>query len=487
MNHNIDEINATMCKKSLRHFVREFWDTVVPNELVWSNHMDVVCDEYQRVLERVFVRQPKENDIIFNVPPGTSKTMIISVMGTAWSFARMPSIRLFVGSYSKSAVSSIADNIKIVMTSEKYKNHFPDVLIRYDRNTLHEFKTTVNGHFYAFTVGGTLTSKHADAIIVDDPLNPKKALSTVEIQTANNVFDHTIPTRKVDKKVTPTILVMQRLSVNDPTGHLLAKNKNIRHVCLPAELSNDVNPPEYKSIYVDGLLDPNRLDAGIVFEMKMNLGSYNYAGQFAQRPAPFGGQIWQQWFVPIDDDKFPNSRLMTKYGTDWDLAYTDDEDNAANAYVTAGKIDEFIYIDDIGWDWLEFPQLIKWMNNFPSPHYIEAKASGKSAKQTLIKSGIPAIEVKPSSGDKVARARSVTPMVEAGMVFIRRSLIDRLYNDSKQGILQFPKSQWKDLADALAQSLHRLRKKGKISSGTSDGNSTPKPETRGNKSMVDML
>ena len=96
------------------------------------------------------------------------------------------------------------------------------------------------------------------------------------------------------------------------------------------------------------------------------------------------------------------------------------------------------------------------MKTKSASHYIEAKASGKSAKQTLSGQGIVAIEVNVKGGsDKVARARMSTPLAEAGMVHIKKSLVDKLYNDSKQGILAFPKGQFMDLADALAQCLQR--------------------------------
>lgn len=155
---------AELCKRSLSFFVKEFWDTIVPNKLQWNWHLDVLCDEIQQCDERVFLRQPKHKDLIINVPPGTSKTKVVSVMSTAWEFARMPSIKVFVGSYSDGAVAGIADEIRLLMKSDKYKSYFPKTIIRQDRDSLHNFRTTDNGEFYAFTVGGTLTSKQADIL-----------------------------------------------------------------------------------------------------------------------------------------------------------------------------------------------------------------------------------------------------------------------------------------------------------------------------------
>jgi len=127
---------ARRCKNSLAFFVRQFWNVVVPNDLVWNWHMEVLCDEVQRVDELVFKREAKEHDLIINVPPGTSKTKIVSVMATAWEFARKPDLRIFVGSYSDTAILGISDEIRIIMRSEKYRTYFPDVEIRKGKDSI---------------------------------------------------------------------------------------------------------------------------------------------------------------------------------------------------------------------------------------------------------------------------------------------------------------------------------------------------------------
>lgn len=450
------------CLDKLSYFVKEFWGEIVPNDLIWNWHMDELCDIIQHSDERVFKRLPKESDTIINIPPGTSKTKIVSVLSTAWEFSRMPEIKVFVGSYSDSAISSIADEIRLVMKSEKYMSYFPEVAIRRDRDSLHNFKTSMNGEFYAFTVGGTLTSKHADILKVDDPLNPKQAASKAELKTANDFFDKTLPTRKVDKEVTPTYLIMQRLAVNDPTGHLLQKKEGkIRHICLPGKVSTHVRPASYAAKYINGFLDPNRLSQAILDDLKLDLGSSSFAGQIEQTPVPEGGTIWQKWFIEVPDEMFPDISIAHEVGNDWDLAYTKDEINSASAFFQTGVLSNNIYIFDFNWKWLEYPELIKWMRSIDGPHYIEAKAAGKSAKQSLRRKGIAAIEIK-VTGDKIARAKDATPTAESGIIYIKKSMADRLYNDSKQGILFFPNGEHNDVADALSQMITRRVRKGKV-------------------------
>lgn len=465
---DLEEIKAELCRRSFFEFVKEFWSEIIAEEPVWNWHIEYLCNELQVYIERlaqiknedgliIKKREPKEADVICNIPPGTSKSTIFTVMAPAFAWTIDPTLRILTFSYSSSLSLDHAVKSRDIIQSDKYRRYFSDIAIKTDQNNKGHYKNTFGGERYATSVGGTITGFHAHLIIGDDPINPKSAASEAERLTANSFMDTTLSTRKVNKSVTITWLVMQRLHEEDPTGNWLKKkDKKIIHYCLPGELSNDVRPVELKERYVDGLLDPIRLTRENLAEQKIDLGSYGFAGQIQQRPAPEDGGIWKKWIIPIPDSKFPLRSELLDYGTDWDLAYTEQEKNSASAYVTAGKKESYMYIDDIGFDWLEFPDLIAYMKVRSAPHYIEAKASGKSAKQTLTKSGIPAIEIKVEGGDKVARAKMATPYAEAGMVFIRQSLVDKLYNDSKQGILQFPNAAHNDLQDALVQAINRL-------------------------------
>jgi phage terminase large subunit-like protein len=146
---------------------------------------------------------------------------------------------------------------------------------------------------------------------------------------------------------------------------------------------------------------------------------------------------------------------LSNYGADWDLAYTEKESNSASAFVASGFADGKMYIDDVGYHYLEFPDLIAVMTAMRMMHFVENKASGISAKQTFDKMQVPAILVPVKGGDKVARANLASPYAQAGMVCIRKSVAEKLYHDSRQGILAFPNGQGNDLADALAQAVQR--------------------------------
>lgn len=460
---NPNKANAELCKRSFYYFFRHFWDVVESESLVDNWHIEYLCNELQYVAEGVFKREKKEYDLIINIAPGESKSSIATVFFPVWCWIRDAGIKTISSSYSASLSISHSVKSRDLIYSDRFKEYFPDVELKRDQTGKSEYKNTEHGERIATSTGGTITGKHGHFIIIDDPLNPKEAASDVELKNANDYIDQTLNSRKVDKAVSVTILIMQRLHEDDPTGHLIAKGKNVKHICLPGEISDKVSPIDLKDNYVNGLLDPIRLSKDVLDELKTDLGSYGYSGQIMQSPSPEGGGIWQQWFIPVTDKEFDEIiKDCHSYGTDWDLAYTEKQTNSASAYGVSGRIGPNIYIDKVGYVFKEFPDLIQFMRELPAPHYIEGKASGKSAKQTLKKESINAIEVDVTGGDKIARARMATPTAESGRVYVRKSLLDFLYFDSKQGILKFPNASHDDVADVISQLIQRHSKTKKL-------------------------
>lgn len=474
MQVNAQSATAELCRRSLFKFVQEFWEVIIPEDPVWNWHIELICNEVQQAAIRIcklpekrqegFIlpakpREPKLFDELYNVPPGTSKSTILTVMLPAWIWTVDATIRVISASYSGDLSQDHAVKSRDIIQSDKYKSYFPEIEIRADQNNKNNYKNTANGERYATSVGGTIMGIHAHLIIIDDPLNPKQSASESELLSAGNFVETTLSTRKVDKKVTLTIMVMQRLNELDPSGIWLRKRdhegKKVKHICLPARLSDKVYPPELKSRYIDGLLDVTRMDHEVLAAAAIELGPYGFAGQMGQNPSPEGGGVWQEaWFIPVPDRDMPRPEDMEGYGTDWDTAYTEKVTNAGSAAVTSGKIGGKMFIDRVATFHKEFPELIDTMKLFPDPHYIEAKASGKSAKQTLTTAGIAAIEVE-VNGDKLARARDASPKAAAGMVYVRASILPYILHDEDQGILKFPNGAKQDLADTIAQAIQR--------------------------------
>lgn len=449
------QAKAEQCKRRFFKFFCEFWETIEATTLELNWHIEYICDELQKVYE-TWEAGESQPDVLINVPPGSSKSTIVTQLFPAWLWLKNPTVRIISSSYANDLSTSHAVKTRDCLKSDKFILYFPNhISFKRDSDGKTNYKNTKKGERFVTSTGGRVTGMHGDFIFNDDPINPEQAAGETELVKATRFSGRTLSTRKTNKKRSVTIMIMQRLHELDPAGDWLRKKKSLNHICLPGKLSANIKPAHLAENYIDGLLDINRLDNSALSKMEDDLGSYGFAGQVMQQPSPEDGGIWKKWFIPVPDHLMPTIASLEDYGTDWDTAYTEKAGNASSAYICAGRLDNKMYLDNVGWFNLEFPELIHKMKGLPNPHYIEAKASGKSAKQTLVKAGIPAIEVQVNT-DKVARARDATPKAEAGMVYVRESILDKIYNDAEQGILKFPNGIKQDLADVIAQAIQRL-------------------------------
>lgn len=330
-----DRLVAALCKLSFEDFCREFWEEVPGAGVVtWSWHMSFMCQELQGVAERVFKGERKEYDVALNISPGTSKSTICSILFPAWVWTRMAHARVLTASHTDELVLDLANKSRQVIKGEKYQRCFPHVTIRDDQDTKGYYANTRGGDRKTCTVAGkSPTGFHAHFIIIDDPIDPKKVLSEAETKTAKTFITDVLPSRKTNKAVTVTFLVMQRLGVNDPTDVMLKEAEKegaapVRHICLPAELPKgedgtyleaNVSPRELAARYVDGLMDPSRLDREVLKEFHAR-GALYYSTQFLQRPYVRGGGMFKEQYFSKRVKAAPLHCKRIRY---WDRAATD--------------------------------------------------------------------------------------------------------------------------------------------------------------------
>jgi len=243
-------VTRELNNRSLYHFLQYFWSVVSPHKFQHNWHIEYLCNELEEMAIRVANREPREHDLIINVPPGSTKTITCSIMFPAWCWTRWYWMRFITASYSSALSMESAEYCRDLIRSTQFQEMYPEIDIKEDKDTKSNFKIVkkiinpgresrrilTGGSRFSTSVGGTLIGFHGDILIVDDPLNPQQAASEVELASANRWMEQTLPTRKTDKDVSPVVLIMQRLHQDDPTGHLLAKRKsNIKHICLPGE------------------------------------------------------------------------------------------------------------------------------------------------------------------------------------------------------------------------------------------------------------
>jgi predicted phage terminase large subunit-like protein len=456
---SIEKIKAEKCKRSFFYFFCEFWETIEAVNLIPNWHLEFICNELQDVYD-VWESGIGQDDIIINVPPGSSKSTMCTQLYPVWLWIKNPTIRIISSSYASDLSTAHAVRSRNCIASDKFKLYFSDLVsIKNGEDNKTWYKNTKKGERYATSTGGAVTGMHADFIIVDDPVNPKQAESSVQREAASKHIKETLSTRKTDKNRSVTILIMQRLHELDPTGVALKeKPDNINHICLPGELSDNVSPSYIKDKYVNGLLDVNRLNNQALSKMKVDLGSYGYAGQVCQRPSPEGGgQLKKAWFNKISFEEF--NKIKTKVNIFLDTAYTDNKDNDPTALMATCYINNNLYILDSSQVWKEMPELLKYIPSYATKNLygigsrilIEPKASGKSTVQSFKNTAFNVIELPPPLDDKVTRVSNIAPFVESGRAY----LVEGPWNDNFLGeCASFPNGAHDDQVDNLCNAFN---------------------------------
>jgi len=343
------DVQRELAGRSLKHFMRQAWPIIEPSAFVDSWHIDAIVDALSAVKAGTLGSQ----HLIFNVPPRHSKSLTVEVMFPAWMWIDRPSTRFLCSSYAEDL--SIRDSIKCrsIIQSSWYQRNWAD---RYklsgDQNAKTRFNTDKGGYRLATSVGGMTTGEGGDIILVDDPHNvlDSAAVSERGLENVLDWWDLVMPTRLNDPKTGIYIIIMQRCHTRDLTGHILSRELDAVHICLPAEY--EAKHP-HKWVHdprkTEGeLLCPQRFGAKEVDGLKRKLGTFGASGQLQQRPAPReGGMVKDYWFKLA-----PAAPAVVKTRQRfWDRAATEkkksnDPDWTAGARVSV-TADGLTYIEDI--------------------------------------------------------------------------------------------------------------------------------------------
>lgn len=344
--------------------------------------------------------------------------------------------------------------------SEDARNYYEEDggALRSETGAKKRWRTNRGGGLWAYGVGGSLLGRGFHLGIVDDPVDPEK----VDSPKYKKRFREWWPGKFLSRQEPNAriVVVMQRLGMDDPISYLLKRELGTDKIAQATENWHVVFCDEIKSSEPIGtwdgpmglpstctlepdprdegeILAPSRFDRSTVAMLRNSAGPFTTSSQRDGRPMEPSGDFWKKkWFRTYKE--LPSDAYNG--GKDWDTAYTKKEANAASGYIESyrgpGEDGQFpIYIHDVDWDYLEFQDLVGWMAAEIGPHYIEAKASGKSAVQVLETNDIAAEEVT-VKGDKFARSAGVQPVVSNRRVYVREGIFDDLLLGEKQGLLR---------------------------------------------------
>lgn len=465
--------------RSFYQFLRYFWPQVSNDEFIPNWHIELMCRELQEVAERAARKEPAEYDLIINVPPGSTKTVTCSIMFPVWCWTKWYWMRFITVSYSSVLSLESAEYSRDLVRSNAFKELYPEIMIKQDKDTKGNFRivkalhsgnfTKLGGNRFSTSIGGTVTGFHGHMIIVDDPLNPQQAASEAELTNCNYFLSQTLSNRKVEKAITPTILIQQRLHQNDPTGYRISRSKEgVRHICLPGEIRNyreEVKPPELIEFYSqEGLLDPVRMPWTVLKKMEEELGQYGYSGQVGQKPVPPGGGMFQVDRFVVSESvshlMMPHDVVQTvRY---WDKAGTQDGGawtvGVKMCRTTSGK---YIVLDVVRGQWATNVRegIIRSTAEADGPYvkiYMEQEpgSGGKESAESTIRnlSGF-VVEADRPTGDKVFRADPYSVQVNNGNVILLRGEWNREFKEEHRF---FPFSTYKDQVDAASGAFGKL-------------------------------
>ncbi len=314
-----------------------------------------------------------------------------------------------------------------IVASDWYRSLFPTRLSP-QRAAMPEFDTTAQGCRLATSVGGVLTGRGADLIVIDDPLKPEEALSQTQRQAANDWFDHTLYSRLNDKLNGAIVLIMHRLHEDDLTGHVLAQEawETVRFPAIAEEdealLVDTVLGPQHFARRRGEALHPEREPMAVLAHIRRTIGEYNFAGQYQQTPAPLGGGLVKAaWFRRYGPDELPPR--FERIVQSWDTANKATELSDFSVCTSWGVAGKNLYLIDVLRRRMEYPELKRAVREQyerfePSVVLIEDKASGTQLIQELIAEGLHAVTRYRPQSDKVMRLHAQTAMIENGFVHL---------------------------------------------------------------------
>ena len=169
-----EDLERSIYRDSLWDFVKDFWPEISTEKLQPNWHMEVICSYLQYVAERVFKGLPREYDLVVNVPPGTSKSSIVSVLFPAWVWTVKATIQSLCGSYSYPLALDLSRKSRDVVLSAKWKRLYPDITLLADQGGKGHFMTEQGGFLYAVGTGGADTGYHGPFVIIDETIDPTR-------------------------------------------------------------------------------------------------------------------------------------------------------------------------------------------------------------------------------------------------------------------------------------------------------------------------
>ncbi len=443
-------------RNDLMSFIeRAFYELNPQTQFLPGPHIEMIASKLEACLHGKIKR------LIINQPPRGLKSHCASIAFPAWYLGHNPTGQLICASYGQDLADKFARDSRTIMQAGWYQPIFSTRVA--DRQAVADFMTTEQSARMSTSVGGVLTGRGADLIIIDDPLKPDEALSETRRKTVNDWYDNSLLSRLNDKTKGCIIIIMQRLHQDDLVGHVL-EQEDWEVLSFPAIAEEDQTHVIVNSFgtrlferKIGDALHPERELLAIYANIRRSIGEYNFLSQYQQNPSPPGGAMvkteWLRFYEPGDEPaRF--SRIVLSL----DSANKATELSDYSVFTVWGVDYKHYYLLDVVRLKLNYPDLKRKAIELTKKYdartiLIEDKASGTQLIQDLKSEYLDGVtEYKPPPNtDKIMRLHAQTAMFENGRVFLPRTapwLADYIHE-----LTSFPGSRYDDQVDSTTQFL----------------------------------
>lgn len=472
------ELSRRQCYGSLEAFAKLIWPVVNPNrELLWTWHMTATCRHLEAWLNGTIQR------LIINMPPGHSKSFLVSLAAPCWAWLDRPHLRFIGASYDMALSNKLNIKRRTILDSTRYrvflrpkwgkaKGQWGKIL----------FCNDVEGFMRAASTSTGIMGDHCDFMIIDDPLKARDAWGP-PLKGHVDWFKEDACTRFGDLVNACICLVMQRIHPEDLSGYFLKEEpERWEHFNLPTEFDPDnrcstsigwEDPRTEKG----ELLCPTRFPAEVLDSLKVTLGAASFAGQHNQDPTVGGGQMfnsswWQKWTPDPEFGGLPGK--VDQWVISIDAAFGESGKSAGDWNVTlvVARIGNKAYVITEARARAEFGEFLTFLfgelvadgerragGGFADrwkdvPFWRIERAANGAAIVSALKQRMPNscdIRSVVPVDSKEARAATVAPLVESGHVLLPADApwVDDFIEEASK----FPNTSHNDRVDALTQAL----------------------------------
>ncbi|WP_170477394.1 phage terminase large subunit [Ruegeria arenilitoris] len=451
-----NDVHRVLIRSRLRSFLGRSFRTLNPGRSLSSAHyVRALCCTLERVA-RGEVRR-----LIIELPPRHLKSTIASVAFPAWVLGRDPTKRIVCISYGQDLAQSFGLKCRSLMQEPFYQANFPGLALDPGKNAVAEYHTTQKGFRIATSMGGTLTGKGGDIVILDDVLKAQDTHSQTARDSAWQVYKETIATRLDDPKTGAIVVVGQRLHEDDLLGRL-RQTGNWEVVSMPAitieEQTFDLGDNMQYTRFPGEPLDPDRVGLEELAAIKAEIGTLAFEAEYQQHPVlPGGNLVKLEWFKTYEK-LLPRAQYEAVIQS-WDTAAIPGDSNDYTVCTTWGIIGNYVDLLDVHRQQCLYPEIVdaavllrkKWK---PNLIVIEKAVTGLSLKPDLVKKGAPEANwLSPEKG-KVERMIAQSAKIEAGEVRLPKAA--HWLEAFKAEVAAFPKGKYDDQVDSMSQALRAL-------------------------------